>query len=75
MDLRHNLAVNLLRLRRERELPQDKFAAEIGIHRTYLNHLENRKRSPTIDVIEKIMDALDVDVNELLGEPSKGDQG
>jgi transcriptional regulator with XRE-family HTH domain len=52
-------------------LPQDKFAAEIGIHRTYLNHIENRKRSPTIDVIEKIMAALDVSVNDLLGDPPK----
>lgn len=71
MSLRDNLAANLLRLRRERDLPQDKFAAEIGIHRTYLNHIENRKRSPTIDVIEKIMAALDVSVNDLLGDPPK----
>lgn len=72
MSLRDNLAANLLRLRRERDLPQDKFAAEIGIHRTYLNHIENRKRSPTIDVIEKIMAALDVSVNDLLGDPPRG---
>lgn len=69
MGLRDNLAANLVRLRRERQLPQDQFAAEIGIHRTYLNHLENRKRSPTIDVIEKIMAALDVGLVDLLGEP------
>lgn len=69
MGLRDNLAANLVRLRRERKLPQDQFAAEIGIHRTYLNHLENRKRSPTIDVIEKIMAALDVGVVDLLGDP------
>ena len=71
MSLRDNLAINLLRLRRERGLPQDQFAAEIGIHRTYLNHIENRRRKPTIDVIEKIMNALDVSVNDLLGDPPK----
>ena len=69
MGLRENLAANLVRIRRERKLPQDQFAAEIGIHRTYLNHLENRKRSPTIDVIEKIMAALDVGLADLLGDP------
>lgn len=69
MGLRDNLAANLVRLRRERKLPQDQFAAEIGIHRTYLNHIENRKRSPTIDVIEKIMAALDVGLVDLLGDP------
>ena len=69
MGLRENLAANLVRIRRERKLPQDQFAAEIGIHRTYLNHIENRKRSPTIDVIEKIMAALDVGLVDLLGDP------
>jgi transcriptional regulator with XRE-family HTH domain len=69
MGLRENLAANLVRIRRERKLPQDQFAAEIGIHRTYLNHLENRKRSPTINVIEKIMAALNVSVVDLLGDP------
>lgn len=71
MGLRDNLAANLVRIRRERKLPQDQFAAEIGIHRTYLNHIENRKRAPTIDVIERIMSALDVSVVDLLGEPPK----
>ena len=69
MGLRENLAANLVRIRREHKLPQDQFAAEIGIHRTYLNDLENRKRSPTIDVIEKIMTALDVGLVDLLGDP------
>lgn len=73
MSLRDNLAANLLRLRRERGLPQDQFAAEIGIHRTYLNHIEGRKRAPTIDVVEKIMDALNVDVIDLLGKPPESD--
>lgn len=69
MGLREILAANLVRIRRERKLPQDQFAAEIGIHRTYLNHLENRKRSPTINGIEKIMAALNVSVVDLLSDP------
>lgn len=68
MSLRENLATNLVRLRRERGLSQDEFAALIGIHRTYQNHLEGRRRNPTIDVIERMMKALDVPVTELLGE-------
>ena len=71
MNLRDNLAANLTRIRAERQLSQDDFAAVIGIHRTYLNHLEHRKRSPTIDVIERMMLALDVPITALLGEPPK----
>ena len=71
MNLRDNLAANLTRIRAERELSQDDFAAVIGIHRTYLNHLEHRKRAPTIDVIERMMFALDVPITALLGKPPK----
>ena len=71
MRLRDNLAKNIWLLRQEREVSQDDFAALIGIHRTYLNHLEHAKRAPTIDVIERIMLALDVPITALLAEPSR----
>ncbi len=69
MTLRQNLAANLRRLRAERELSQDDFAALVDVHRTYINHLEGAKRSPTIDVIEKMMKRLEVSITDLLGEP------
>lgn len=71
MKLRDNLAANMRRIREERGWSQEEFAAEVGIHRTYATMLESRKRSPTIDVIERMMDALKVDVGDLLGSPPK----
>ena len=71
MKLRQNLAANLRRLRAERGLSQDDFAALVDVHRTYINHLEGAKRSPTIDVIEKMMKRLAVSITDLLGEPPK----
>jgi transcriptional regulator with XRE-family HTH domain len=69
MRLRENLAKNVWQLRQERAMSQDDFAALIGIHRTYLNHIEHAKRAPTIDVIERMMAALNLPVTALLGEP------
>jgi len=69
MSLRGNLAANLRRIRTERKWSQDVFAGEVDLHRTYINALEGGRRSPTIDVIEKMMRALDVPVTDLLGEP------
>lgn len=69
MSLRQNLATNLRRIRAKREMSQDDFAALIDIHRTYLNHLEGAKRSPTIDVIEKVAERLDVTFVDLLRDP------
>lgn len=71
MTLRQNLAANLRRLRDEHGLSQDDFAALVDVHRTYMNHLEGAKRSPTIDVIEKMMKRLEVSITDLLGEPPK----
>lgn len=69
MHLRQNLAANVKRIRRERELSQDDFAALVDLHRTYVNHIEGAKRSPTIDVIEKMAKRLDVPFTDLLGDP------
>lgn len=53
-------------------MSQDDFAALIDIHRTYLNHLEGAKRSPTIDVIEKMAKRLDLTFVDLLRDPHEG---
>jgi len=71
MDLRDNLAANLRRIRHERGLSQEDFAAEADIHRTYLTHLEGRRRNPSIAVVQRMMAALKVDVLDLLGEPPR----
>lgn len=67
MKLRRNLAANLRRIRAERGLSQDDFAALVDVHRTYINHIEGAKRSPTIDLIEKMADRLDLTSVDLLG--------
>lgn len=72
MRLRHNLAANLRRIRSERKLSQDDFAALVEVHRTYVNHLEQARRSPTIDVIERMADNLEIDPCALIAEPKKG---
>lgn len=66
MDVRQRLAGNLRRLRTTRDLSQEAFADEVGIHRTYISDLERGKRNPTITVVDKIAAALDVPLSELL---------
>lgn len=66
MDVQHRLAANLRRLRQERELSQEAFAEEAGIHRTYVSDLERAARNPTIRVVEILANALGVTVSELL---------
>lgn len=66
MDIRERLAKNLRRLRQEKDLSQEAFAHEVGIHRTYISDLERCARNPTITVVDKIAVAMNIRVGELL---------
>ena len=52
-------------LRRETGLSQEKFAAKIGMDRTYFASVELGKRNISIVNLEKIADGLDVSLAEL----------
>lgn len=45
---------------------QEDLAAKAGIHRTYMSDIERGERNVSIENIQKIADALDVDPSELL---------
>jgi transcriptional regulator with XRE-family HTH domain len=69
MDVRQRLALNLRRLRKRKELGQEKFALEHGFDRTYISGIERGVRNPTILVLERLAVALEVPVEDLLKEP------
>lgn len=50
----------LRQMREERGLTQEKMAELAEIDRTYIYRLENGLRSPSLDVIFRVADALDV---------------
>ncbi len=52
-------------LRKETGLSQEKFAAKIGMDRTYFASVELGKRNISIVNLEKIADGLDVSLAEL----------
>jgi len=63
---RELLALNVIRLRGQRGWSQELLAFEAGLHRTFIAHVERQVRNISIDNIEKIANALDVRVHELL---------
>jgi transcriptional regulator with XRE-family HTH domain len=66
MGAREILATNLRALRRRHGLSQEELAYRADIDRTYVSALERGVYGATIDVIEKLARALDVQVWELL---------
>jgi len=65
MSIRKRLAVNVHRLRKERGLSQEALGYEADVDRTYVSGIERCVRNPTIDIIQRIAEALRVDVVEL----------
>ncbi|MDT8332871.1 helix-turn-helix transcriptional regulator [Roseomonas gilardii] len=50
-------------------LSQEDFAGRVGLDRTYVSGIERGLRNPTLLVLLRLAQALEVPVTELLGEP------
>jgi transcriptional regulator with XRE-family HTH domain len=66
MDWGKIVGENVRRLRKERELTQEKLAMEVGIDLTYLGGIERGRRNPSVDVLGRLAGALGVHPGKLL---------
>ncbi|MBL8560277.1 MAG: helix-turn-helix transcriptional regulator [Hyphomonadaceae bacterium] len=66
ISAREVLALNLIRLRKDRGWTQEVLADECGLHRTYIGDIERQQRNVSIDNIERLAAALDVETWLLL---------
>ena len=62
---------NIRRLRKEKGLRQIDLAIAVGIDSSYLSEIENKKRNPTILLLDNIATVLEVSLIELLTDNSK----
>ena len=66
MKLRQIVARNLRVLRKQKGLSQEELAFQAGINRNYVGQIEREEKSPTIDVLEKLSRALEVNATVLI---------
>ncbi len=64
MAVQHRVSINIQKIRRKKSLSQEEVAHLAGVHQTYLSGVETAKRNPSIVVLERIANALGVDVSE-----------
>ena len=62
MEILKVFGTNVRRLRQEKGLSQEKFAEKCNLHRTYISDIEWFRRSISLENIQKIADALGVEV-------------
>ena len=62
----HTFGTNVQKIRKERNLSQEKLAEVAGLHRTYIGMIERAEKNITLCNMEKIAKALGVDIKDLL---------
>jgi transcriptional regulator with XRE-family HTH domain len=67
-DWRATLGKNVRKYRQQRKLTQEQLAFEAQIDLTYMGAIERGRRNPSLLVMARIADALDVTPSKLLSE-------
>lgn len=61
MNIIQVFSTNLKKYRTKTGLSQEAFAEKAGLHRTYISSIECGKRSISLDNIQRIADALEIE--------------
>ena len=65
MDINKQLGMRIKYLRGQKRWSQEDLALEAGINKNYLSDLERGTRNPTVKALEKIANALGINLSEL----------
>ena len=68
MDIVKVFGTNLKKYRTQKKLSQEKFAELCGLHRTYISDVECFRRSISLENIQKIANALEIETYKLFVE-------
>ena len=74
MDIIKIFGSNVKAYRQRIGLSQEAFAEKCGMHRTYISAIECFRRSISLENIQKIADALEIEPYQLLLENKESDQ-
>lgn len=66
MSLQIAFGIAIQQLRKQRGLSQERLALEADVDRRYMSDIENGKRNISLDIMERIVSRLGIDVSELL---------
>ena len=68
-DIRIRFGQRLRGIRQERGLSQEELAFKAGLHRTYVSSAERGKRNVGLVNVERLAQALDIDICDLFSGP------
>lgn len=66
MDLLKNIGIEIVRLRNQKNVSQEKLALNANIDRRYMSDIENGRRNISVEMLSKIAKALETTGSEIL---------
>lgn len=69
MDLKEVMAVNVRRIRYDKQMTQEELADRADLSARYIGAIERSNKSASVTVLGQIADALGVEASELLKRP------
>lgn len=57
--------IKVAELRKKQGLSQEELTDKCDLHRTYIGFIERGEKSPTLNTVEKILNGLNININEL----------
>jgi transcriptional regulator with XRE-family HTH domain len=64
MDIKLKVGKRIRELRKELEISQEALAYKAEVDRTYVTDVENGRRNVSVEILERIIGALEVSISE-----------
>lgn len=65
INTKEQLGLRIRFLRQQKGFSQEEFAFRAHINKNYLSDLENGRRNPTLDILNRLVSALGITLSEL----------
>ena len=65
MKAQEQLGMRIKYLRNQRKWSQEDLAFEANVNKNYISDLENGRRNPSLDILERIAVAFDISLSDL----------
>ncbi len=65
-QIKQNIASNIRQYRAKKKISQEKLSDLTGISQQHISNIENEQVNPSIELLMKISDALEVTLNDLV---------
>ncbi len=64
-ETREKLGRKIQKMRKDLGVSQEEFAFKLGVSRTHIGHIEQGRKSPSLELLDKIARSLKVRVKDL----------